>query len=79
LACGTPVVETNNGGMVDFINEKVGALVDVEDETALEREITRILYGDKKFDRSILANYAKENYSQEVVIQQLINLYKEII
>ena len=79
LACGTPVVATNNGGMVDFINEKVGALVDVEDDIALEKEISKILSGKRVFERTSLANYAKENYSQEVVIKQLINLYKEVI
>ncbi len=78
LACGTPVVGTNNGGMVDFINEKVGALVDVEDDIALEKEISKILSGERKFDRTSLANYAKENYSQEVVIKKLIDLYKKI-
>lgn len=79
LACGLPVVATNNGGMVDFINEKVGALVDVEDEIALEKEISKILSGERKFERESLANYAKENYSQEIVIKKLIDLYKEVI
>ena len=65
--------------MVDFINEKVGALVDVEDDIALEKEISKILSGKRVFERTSLANYAKENYSQEVVIKQLINLYKEVI
>ena len=79
LACGLPVVATNNGGMVDFINEKVGALVDVEDEIALEKEISKILSGERIFKRKNLANYAKENYSQEIVIHKLIDLYKEVI
>ncbi|GAH19946.1 unnamed protein product, partial [marine sediment metagenome] len=35
LACGTPVVGTNQGGLPDFINEDIGALVDVEDDIAL--------------------------------------------
>ncbi len=79
LACGTPVVGTNNGGMTDFINEKVGALVDVEDDIALEKEITKILSGERKFKRETLAKYAKDHYSQDAVIQELINLYKEVI
>ena len=79
LACGLPVVATNNGGMVDFINENVGALVDVEDDTALEREIIKILSGERKFEKEKLAEYAKQNYSQEIVINKLIELYKEII
>lgn len=79
LACGTPVVATNKGGMTDFINDEVGALVDVEDDVMLEREISKILNGEKIFDRIKLANYAKNNYSEKVVINDLINIYKETI
>lgn len=79
LACGTPVVATNKGGMTDFINDEVGALVDVEDDVMLEREISKILNGEKIFDRIKLANYAKNNYSEKVVINDLIDIYKETI
>ena len=79
LACGTPVVATNNGGMTDFINESVGALVNVEDDVMLEKEISKILKGERIFDRTELANYAKERYSEEKVIQNLIELYENVI
>jgi len=79
LACGTPVVGTNNGGMVDFIDEKVGALVDVEDEIALEKEISKILSGEKSFNRRELANYAKERFSQDIIIKELIDLYNSLV
>ena len=79
LACGTPVVATNNGGMTDFINESVGALVDVEDDVMLEKEISKILKEERVFDRAELANYAKERYSEEKVIQNLIELYENVI
>ena len=79
LACGTPVVATNKGGMTDFINDEVGALVDVEDEVMLEKEISKILREERTFDRLKLSQYAQNNYSQEVVINDLINIYKDII
>lgn len=79
LACGTPVVATNQGGMTDFINDQVGALVDVEDDVMLEAEISKILRGQKTFDRLELANYAKNNYSEKVIIDNLIELYKNVI
>lgn len=79
LACGTPVVATNKGGMTDFINDEVGALVDVENEVMLENEILKILNEEKVFDRFKLAEYAKNNYSEKVVINDLINMYKDII
>lgn len=79
LACGTPVVATNKGGMTDFINDKVGALVDVEDEVMLEKEISKILNGNRTFNILELSQYAQNNYSQEAVINDLINIYKDII
>ncbi len=78
LACGTPVVATNQGGMTDFINDEVGALVDVEDEIMLEKEISKILNKEKVFDRKKLADYARDNYSQERVIQNLIELFESV-
>ena len=78
LACGTPVV-ASRCGMTDFINDKVGAIVDIEDDIGLENEIRKILNRERVFRREDLAQYAKNNYSQDVVIERLINLYKEII
>lgn len=79
LACGLPVVATNQGGMTDFINEKVGALVDVEDDIMLEKELSKILQKERTFNRLELANYAKNNYSQQVVIENLIELFRNVI
>lgn len=79
LACGTPVVATNKGGMTDFINDEVGALVDVEDDVMLEKEISKILNEEKIFNREKLSNYAKENYSQEAVTKDLIDVYKKVL
>ena len=79
LACGTPVVGTNNGGLTDFINNKVGSLIDVEDDIALEKEIKKIISGERKFEKEKLAQYAKDNYSQEVVIRELIDVYREVL
>lgn len=79
LACGTPVIATNEGGMTDFINEQVGALVDVEDDIMLEKEISKILKEERIFNREELAKYAKDNYSEEKVIQNLIEVYKNTL
>lgn len=65
--------------MTDFINKSVGALVDVEDDIMLEKEISKILKEERVFGRAELANYAKERYSEEKVIQNLIELYENVI
>ncbi|MBQ2917339.1 MAG: glycosyltransferase family 4 protein [Clostridia bacterium] len=79
LACGTPVIATNQGGLPEFINEKVGALIEVEDDVALEKEISKILSGEKKFNREELAEYAKNNYAQSLLINKVIETYKSCL
>jgi glycosyltransferase involved in cell wall biosynthesis len=39
LACGTPVVPTNEGGLPDFVDERLGTLVDVGDTPGLAKAI----------------------------------------
>lgn len=79
LACGTPVIATNQGGLPDFINEKVGALVKVEDDIELAKEICKVLNGERTFDREELANYAKDNYSQDLLINKVIKIYEDCL
>ena len=79
LACGTPVIATNQGGLPEFINEKVGALVNAEDDSGLAKEISKILSGERKFEREELANYAKDNYSQGLLINKVVDLYKSCL
>ena len=78
MACGTPVIGTIEGGMSDFITEDYGDLVHIENVDMLYNSITNILNNKEKFDRERLANYAKDNYSQDAVIKHLIKTYESI-
>lgn len=77
LACGTPVVATNQGGMPDFINENVGILIEKDNISELEEAISDILNGKVKFDSQYIADYAKNNYRQDLFVDKLIGIYKE--
>ena len=80
LACGTPVVGTNQGGLPDFINEDIGALVDVEDDIALaEAIINELVRPDKKERRKRAHEYAVNNFSWENTIKEVEKIYKEAI
>ncbi|MBR3182377.1 MAG: glycosyltransferase family 4 protein [Eggerthellaceae bacterium] len=80
MACGTPVVATNQGGLPDFVNESVGALVNPEDPADLARGIIDTL-GRALANpawREDIAAYAVGHYSQAVIIRELDELYREV-
>ena len=81
MACGTPVVATNQGGLPDFVNESVGALVNPEDPADLARGIVSTL-GRALANpawRDDIAAYASGNYSQAVIIRELDELYRGVV
>ena len=81
MACGTPVVATNQGGLPDFVNEAVGSLVAPEDASDLADGIVDTLgraLGNRPW-REEIAAYASGNYSQAAIIRELDQLYRELV
>ena len=78
IACGTPVIATNQGGMVDFVTKDVGTLIERENVEKLAEEINKILDGERNFDKDYLQDYAKNKYSQEILMDKLLKLYEDI-
>ncbi len=77
LACGSPVVATDQGGLSDFINEKVGALADVDDAVGLADCICDIITKRNCYElRNYVAEYAYNNYSQGKIIDDVIHIYE---
>lgn len=80
LACGTPVVATNAGGLPDFINEDVGALVPVDDPQSLAQAIIEEIENNTKQTKGVYANqYAYENYTWEKQVAKMVGLYQQAI
>ncbi len=80
LACGTPVVGTNQGGLLDFINTEIGVLVDVEDDIALAEAIINELVRPDKIERRKQAHeYAVNNFSWDNTIKEVEKIYQEVI
>ena len=76
LACGAPVIATNQGGLPDIINEDVGALVEVDDAFGLSVAIRNELYRPDREERSRrVAKYAVDNYTQDSLMDALIEIY----
>ena len=80
LACGTPVVATDAGGLPDFINEEVGALVPVDDPEGLAAAIINEIENKTKQTKGVYANkYAYENYTWEQQVAKMITLYQAAV
>ena len=76
LACGSPVIATNQGGLPDIINEEVGALVEVDDAFGLSSAILREIYSmDRKERGKAAAKYAFEKYAQDSLMDMLVDIY----
>ncbi len=80
LACGTPVVATNAGGLPDFINEDVGALVPLEDPDSLAAAIIDALQNGTKQTKGVYANqYAFEGFTWTKQVARMVDLYRDAL
>ena len=79
MLCGAPVIATNQGGLPDFVTPDVGILVDVEDPKGLANAINSILNGEKVLDRQEIAKKIKGSYSQDSLIHEFEEVYKNAI
>ncbi|MDC0357360.1 glycosyltransferase [Oligoflexia bacterium] len=80
LACGTPVVATDAGGLPDFINDTIGALVPVGDEEALASAIiNEVSTNTKQTKGQTAAAYALEGFSWETQVGHMIDLYRNVL
>ena len=76
MACGTPVIATNEGGLPDFINEKVGILVPVDDSEKLALAVKQVISGEKVFDREEIAKEAKDKHSVDKKVDEFKERYR---
>lgn len=79
MACGTPVIASNQGGLPDFVSGEVGALVEPENPEELSRAVIETLQRVKADPswRERIAAYAHDNYSQDSIIKELEALYSK--
>lgn len=80
LACGTPVVGTNQGGLPDFLIESVGTLVPVDDDLALaDAIVAEIKHQEKEKRAKEAADYAVKNFSWKRSIGVVASMYESLI
>jgi glycosyltransferase involved in cell wall biosynthesis len=80
LACGLPVVATNAGGLPDFIDDRVGWLVEVGDSDQLASAIIAAIERDAKAHKGpVAASFARQRFSWSKKVDEMIGVYREAL
>ncbi|WP_299356966.1 glycosyltransferase family 4 protein [Mucilaginibacter sp.] len=79
LACGTPVVAFNTGGIPEMVDhQQNGYLAQFKSAGDMAKGLQEVLNGDAKLSGNARQKVL-DNYTNEKVAQQYINLYQSII
>ena len=81
LACGTPCIATNIGGIPDIIHDQVGRLVPARDADALADSINSLLDNPEEWKQksTTARTYIVENYAWERIAGQIADLYRRVV
>ena len=79
MACGLPVIATPCGGPEEFVNEKNGLLVPVDDVKALAAAIQHMYEHHLDYDHQTIADDCKARFSAEVIALQLTKIFEAVI
>ena len=79
MACGKPVIAVKNGGPDDFVNDFNGILIESEDIEALEDAMNDMALNYNHYDSQKIANFIRNQFSEETIAKRLEAVYKEIL
>lgn len=79
MAMGLPVISTKCGGPEEFITEKNGVLVTVDDVNELAKVLINVYENSSNFDRIGISNSTKIKFSSQTIAKQLEEVYANII
>ncbi len=79
MACGLPVIATPCGGPEEFVTEKNGLLVPVDDIDELAKAIEHMFYHYQEYDRQAIADDCQARFSSEVIAKQLTEIFEDVV
>jgi len=78
-ACGVPVLVSNVGGLPEVVAESSGTIISGDDYERGYRVLLEYAYSENKEELSTKARaFVMENYSEEVCVNKLIEVYDQI-
>ena len=78
-ACGVPVLSTDVGGISEHMNNDLGLLIKSEDEDSLLEKIKFMLDNYERYDKHKIRDYAMDHFSEEVIGEQLAEVYNSVV
>ena len=80
MACGCPSVSFNNSGQTDIIDHKKnGYLAEYKNSDDLARGIQWVLSQDRKEISELCITKVLNNYTEDIISKQYIELYKKLL
>lgn len=76
LSAGIPVVSTKCGGPEEYMDDKCGALCNVDDAEDMAKSIDKVYKNIKNYDKKYLKSVA-DKYSEENITEQALKLYQK--
>lgn len=74
-ACGLPTISTTSCAVLDKMNERLGIEISPDDIDNLKSAMTYIYNHYDEYDKSIIVNYTLTHFSEEIIGNQLLELY----
>ena len=79
LSLGNVVISTANMGCYDILNEEVGMIVDVNNESELTKAMISIFENYRNYDPKKIRKYAYNKFSDNIITNKLILYYNKIL
>lgn len=79
LACGCPVVASENGGSEEIVNDKNGLIVPVDDRAATIKALVDIRKNYHNYDIKKISDDCISLYNENVIAKKTIELYESVI
>ncbi len=79
LSAGLPVIGTKSGGPEEIINDETGLLVDINNVDQLANAMEKLYKNYNKYDPEIIRQYVINNYSEDIIADQIIEKYNYVI
>lgn len=79
MACGLPVIATPCGGPEEFVTDKDGLLVPVDNVEKLAEAIKYMFHHYQEYDRKAIADNCQARFSSKVIAKQLTRIFEDVL